>query len=558
MSQSQGDFTPPVKAGYKADGPFHRRNWRALTDFLRTNFVSTSHLQDGSVSGIKLQDLAVTDAKIESLSVDKLTTGTLSADVVLGSTIKTADTGQRVEIDSNGLRLTDGSADTVNIPVSGESSFSGGVQASSLRSDEATLAGDTTVDSHGHMRFSAGVADPSVAPSIAWTWDETPLISGADAFRGIEWDGTNNYLIACTPASNIFRGWPTAGGAAAWSRSTVLFPGTPSGKDLKPYGVTRMGTDLYVATINPDNGHPNLLKYSTTAGVPTTLVLDVVSTGSPEFTNLDHLAGVTNDGTYIYVGFVKANDDVCLSKWDSSLVYQSTITLEAGFESGDRTVYDVEHQVIDGGKWWVVWGNSVTNSYNVRAYDSAPSHLAAEDFALPADSRGVAFDGTVFVTTPSAPSFFRKHTTWRSSAAYEHVKYAWNDNGAGYESLASVQARIAYNQRAKLRVTWPAFPSAGVDRARVYFLEDNSTASPAAGAMKRQGGEVGTSQTYATYNSGGAADATSNTFPEATPARLTLPVRSSAPGSPEPGEIYFDSGSTKARVWDGAAWNALW
>lgn len=557
MSQSQGDFTPPVKAGYKADGPFHRRNWRALTDFLRTNFVSTSHLQDGSVSGIKLQDLAVTDAKIQSLSVDKLTTGTLSADVLLGSVIKTADSGQRVEIDSNGIRLNDGTQDTVNMPISGDASFLGTVTAKSLSSQASTLAGATQVDAGGSFVFTSGVADPSAAPTISWTYDETDLITSKTAWRGIAWDGTNNLIMGCSPGDNLVFAFPTAGGAVVWDLSTILFPGLPSRKELKPYGVTRMGTNLYIALINPANGDVWIEKWSTSAGVPDTLLASVTSSGSPEFTNLDHLAGITNDGTYIYVGFVKNSDDVCVSKWDSSLVFQTTTTLESGFETGNRTVYDVEYEVIDGGTWWIVYGNSATNVYQVRAYDSTPSHLAAEDFSLPADSRGIAFDGSVFVTTPSAPNFFRKHTTWRSSQTVEHVKYTWYQNAGAYESLASAQSYVTYVQRAKLRVSWGSFPST-VDRARVYFLEDSVTTSPSAAAMKRQGTETGSVQTYSTYNSGGGADPTSNSFPAATPATLVLPRLSAAPSSPVEGQMYHNLTTHKTQIYDGTGWNNLW
>lgn len=546
MSQNQGDFTPVVKGGYKADGPLHRRNWRALSDFLRTNFVTNERLADGSVGEVKIQDLAVTDAKIDSLAVDKLTAGSLSADVVLGSTIKTAEVGQRVEIDANGIRLNDGTDDVVNIPVSGNSSFKGGVQATSLRSNDATLAGDTNIDGGGWMRFAQGVADPTVAPTISWTYTQTS-ISGVSNLRGVDYDATSSRLLGCWPNEKRIYGFPIAGGLYD---TTYLFA-------YEPYGIVRMGSYIYVTLLSASSVFIYKM-HLTAGGAPDSIWASLVEmASSPNFTNFDHLAGMTTDGTYIYVAWVNGADDVKVNKYDSSLVYQSTTTLESAFETGSRVVYDIEYENVDGGRWWVVWSNPVTNAYEVRAYDSTPARLAAEDFDLPTLSKGICYSGSAFITVPSAGTYYRTHSTWRSSSSDVHVKYTWRDTGGAYESVPSKQSYVTYVQRAFLRVSWPGFPGSA-DAVRVYFLEDNVTTTPSGGSMKRQSTESGSSQIYATYDSGGAADPTTSTFPAATPARLTFPVKNGAPGSPETGEIYFDSGTSKARIWDGAAWNNLW
>lgn len=547
MSQNQGDFEPVVKAGYKSDAALHRRNWRYLSNFLRTNFVTNDRLADGSVTEAKIEDLAVTDAKIESLAVDKLTAGTLQADVTLSSVIKTADVGQRVEIDINGIRLNDGTSDTVNLPISGRASFSGGVNATSLRSNDATLAGDTTIDGGGFLRFSQGVADPTVAPTIAWTYTQYN-VSGAVTTRGIEYDGTNSRILGCYPGGKYIGGIPLGGGPYDF---TYHVP-------FSPYGVTKVGTYIYVSTLTSSSGSVIIYKLNTSAGVPTGIQSAAsFPTGSAPFTNFDHLAGMTTDGTDIYVQFVKNSGDVVIAQFNTSLAFITSFVLHAGVETGDRHFYDIEYENVDGGRWWSVWANSVVGNYRVNAYDSTPAVLTAENFDLPGNSQGICYSGAEFITTPASGNYYRVHSNWRSSQTYEHVKYAWRDTVGLYESAPSKQAYVAYVQRAFLRVSWPA-PPGSADAVRVYLLENGGTGNPGSGTMFRQSTESGLSVIYDTYNGAGAADITPSTFPAATPARLTLPVKNGAPGSPETGEIYFDSGSGKARVWDGAAWNALW
>lgn len=545
MSQNQGDFTPVVKGGYKSDGPFHIRNWKALSDFLRTNFVTNDRLADGSVGSAKIEDLAVTDAKIESLAVDKLTAGSLQADVVIGSTIKTADTGQRVEIDSNGIRLTDGTNDQVNLPISGTSTFRGGITATSLQATDPTLRGDSTIDGGGILRFSTGVADPTSAPTISWTYNQIAL-SGITALRGVEYDGTNNRLLGCYVGGDKVYGFPLAGGVRDFTYSA---PWTP-------YGVTTDGTKIYVVMLNGSN--VELYKLNTAAGVPTTVALaNNFSIPGTHFTNFDHLAGMTYDGTDIYVAYVKNNDDVVVNQFDTSLNFVAQFTLAAGFETGDRKIFDIEYQNTAGGLWWIVWGNTTTGAYQVSAFTAALAALPAEDFVLPGNSQGICYSGAEFITTPSNGQYYRKHSNWRSAQTVEHVKYTWRDTVGGFESAPSKQSFVTYVQRAFLRVSWPGFPGTA-DAVRVYFLENGVSTNPGSGTMFRQGTETTSSQTYSTYNGAGAADPGATTFPAATPARLVLPVKAGAPASPETGEIYFDSGTSKARVWDGAAWNNLW
>lgn len=80
--------------------------------------VGTGDVGDGAISTAKIQNLAVTDAQIGSASVGKLTTGVFTADMTLSGSIKTATSGNRVEIDSAGVRLYNGTNVVVNLKTS--------------------------------------------------------------------------------------------------------------------------------------------------------------------------------------------------------------------------------------------------------------------------------------------------------------------------------------------------------------------------------------------------------------------------------------------------------
>jgi hypothetical protein len=81
--------------------------WVDAVEVRRT--VGTSIIQDAAITNALIANLAVDNAKIASLDVGKITAGTLMADVLIGSTIRTASSGARVELTGTGIRLYDGS-----------------------------------------------------------------------------------------------------------------------------------------------------------------------------------------------------------------------------------------------------------------------------------------------------------------------------------------------------------------------------------------------------------------------------------------------------------------
>lgn len=75
-----------------------------LDDVEVRKITGEAAIANASINRAKIRDLAVDDAKIANMSASKLTVGFLQADVTVSARIKTDDTGQRVEINRDGLQ----------------------------------------------------------------------------------------------------------------------------------------------------------------------------------------------------------------------------------------------------------------------------------------------------------------------------------------------------------------------------------------------------------------------------------------------------------------------
>ncbi|MFI7470504.1 hypothetical protein [Nonomuraea sp. NPDC049646] len=73
--------------------------------WVRVIAVDEAGNRSAASSAVTATALLIDSAHISDLTASKITAGTLSADIVLGARIKTADTGQRVEINASGLQM---------------------------------------------------------------------------------------------------------------------------------------------------------------------------------------------------------------------------------------------------------------------------------------------------------------------------------------------------------------------------------------------------------------------------------------------------------------------
>lgn len=563
MSQNEGDFTPVVKGGYESDDAKHRRNWRQLSDFLRSPFVTRARIGTAAIGEAQIDDLAVTDAKIANLSVSKLTAGTLGADVIIGSKISTAETGQRVEIDSNGIRLTDGTVETVTIPVSGESTFKGGLDATSMVAQAPLLQGGTIIDSGASVSFAQGISNPTSAPALAWVYTTDTLSPTKYGYQGGDRTSTHAHIVS--PSTFNVASFNVSTGAESL-KDTDRMGGPLAGtgfSSMTPYGVTILGSYAYVLGLS-NIGSPwvMIVKWALSGGVIAGTVLDwgawPLDTYSG-FTNLDYLAGITNDGTDLYVFWVNTSGDIKRHRISTTFGIVGTATQESGACTGGNVAYDACRRVENGATWWVAMGNTNTGAHSVRAYDNTPARVSGQDFTQPNMTKSIFYNATDgrFESIPVGATNLRRHTAWVSSQAYVHAKYSWYDNANGYETLASAQSYATMVRRSNLRVTSQSLPP-GVDRTRFYLIENGVTSNPAAGGMWLQSTVAGNVATYSSYTGSGTADRTTTSFPVSASGELRLPLGAGAyagSGSALEGEVYYDTTDDGTYVYNGTAWH---
>ena len=109
--------------------------WTAVFDDAEMRkIVGEAAIANASISNAKIQNLAVDDAKIGSVSVGKVTAGTITANWLLAGNIRTAASGARVELNTNGFQAYNSSnVKTVDIKSSdGSAALTGSISASTV------------------------------------------------------------------------------------------------------------------------------------------------------------------------------------------------------------------------------------------------------------------------------------------------------------------------------------------------------------------------------------------------------------------------------------------
>ena len=139
------------------------------------------------IDSTKITDGAVTTPK---LAANAVTADKISAVLVLASLIKTADSGNRVELDPNGFRAYDAAGDIiVNIPTDDSPVYvRAELDAVILNAiGAATMGGGLVLPVGAVMTLTTSQADPVVKPSLATSWDSIsmPADSSYDESGGL-------------------------------------------------------------------------------------------------------------------------------------------------------------------------------------------------------------------------------------------------------------------------------------------------------------------------------------------------------------------------------------
>jgi hypothetical protein len=196
---SQDDLFIPVKNGFDSDNDHHRRNNKAIENFLRSPHISNAHIRnlevdeamiadlavttakidDLAVTTAKIDDLAVTNAKITSLVADKITAGEIAVTLLVSGLIQSpAATGFRVEIGNATfpLRYWDGATTNFRVDAAGNVLLSGELQ---------NAAGDPIIRQTGYPRAKVAQTNTQTfTTTIEGTlnWASATNIQDSDTF----------------------------------------------------------------------------------------------------------------------------------------------------------------------------------------------------------------------------------------------------------------------------------------------------------------------------------------------------------------------------------------
>jgi len=492
----------------------------------------------GAPIQITSPDIAVGSIVTDLLAANAITADKLAAVLILAGAIKTAEAGQRVEIDAGGVRLhaSDGTP-MVDIPTAAgaRATFNGQILAAALDVlGSATFRGIGTLTPGAAFVLSLSVADPVTAPTLTVDWETFEFSdSGANPERrGLTWDSTSSVLWTGvrTQAGNVqARSYTTAGGL----QSTIPTGNFPASWAL-PVGAVRVGTRVYVLGQRTD-GQWRLATFDAT----TFAFLGETDVDTwVDITNPVRNPALGSDGTNVFVVDSDASGFLRFHRFSLADVPLFVSTVVSTGKTFSALTYLRGFCAAESG-WWIAVGDAPTDADEVvHKYSTAGAYVANTQFPTRNNGapRGVAHDGTRFYTMDTTRLV--KHTgfDFTTESATYWAAFSWYHNGSGTETRVS-PAAFVFNvpRRARLRVGTPEFP-AGVDRARIY-VNRNATL-PTGGSPVRFSGFLQ------------ATDALTTRFLEALDSAGTPPENPGANGfgASTPAELRSQGGEPLVRA----------
>jgi hypothetical protein len=527
------------------------------TQYVRTQTVDTSGnasawvpaVEPVIVHGVDAPDLEANSVTTNALQAGSVTGDILAGELLLGSTIKTAESGQRVELSADGFQMFNGAEELlVSFPTDPDESpeIRGVVQADGLTVREGatffsplnSFAKDSTIS------LDESLSAPASAPGATIFWGSLQL-----------------EISAKTGALGTFALDPTQIISAAWhptiSQCFVLVQKRSNGTRIWYYDITgAIKTGLtgdawwdwedwaWTSVQWGSDGEPRMIG-------------EFMPNGE-WYIYQDGLAGS-------YRKYARANTlrEPVLTMNGNSIWVAETLsagprfrrmTLPASGTSSTPAVI-AEEIVSTGAPSGVLaspnsfyFGNadfgsprmilSYPGSGDARVYDTAGAYQSAESFPAPTSRAGL-----IFATSP-APLFFTVGTdgrlwshsglTWTSSTQstwhFGQTFYDANATGGTHETALGVVRSFTMKKRAFVRFTLVEVPFAGgsddPNRWRLYGMRGTYSA----GSMRLQadGPYTQLTVTFATApTTSGSVAPTTSTFPGGNPARLvsarTLP-----------------------------------
>lgn len=505
---------------------------------------------DGSTWSVAVDgaDIVANSVTAGQIAAGAIGATELAAELVLASVIKTADTGQRLELDINGLRSYNVSEEVeVQLPTDGSAVYVKG----QIQATELLVLGDAVLSGSGNALAMGSVTAleaqrqaPSQKPTLAQGWEtiSMPLAQ--------TWGDSSD-----TTANRLGGDYSTTGGAGGataviymatfatdgnWRILELLASDRTLNRSVQVtslddseflLGWCRHSSWLYCLINNGFLGTYYVRRY-----LASTLA-EVDTFSSVDFPITPRSPGMASDGTNLYiVDKSTGTATIRWNKYNDTMVKQGA-TINTGYSSGSNdNILDVAAGNFDFGAFRMAV--LTCNGDVVDTFDSTGARQANEQFPVAASSTllygslfygDVLGDGARFWSVQQAGSAvsLTKHTNWvwTTASPIYWVGYTWYDSnatGGTHETTVGPRQSITMGRRKRLTVTMASVPGAGgvddPDTRRVYMFP-NATA-PATTSLDLQGQDAVGSMQLDTYDSGGAAPPVANNFPAGTPAEL--------------------------------------
>lgn len=221
--------------------------------------------EDVSASPVQVTtaDVAANYVYAGNIIAEQITGGTITSDLTLASTIKTANTGARVEMSSAGILITDSAgAPTTRLGTDTENFFKGTIEANALTVlGGLTVRGTTNeVSRASTVTLANGVTNSTNAPTAVVDWDKIRLKnivgdpwSGVGTLKGLSYTPTGTWLAADTiGAVNEWNADGTFVQSISASTIAGLNGATRPASGAATYAIGASGANCYIARLTEE------------------------------------------------------------------------------------------------------------------------------------------------------------------------------------------------------------------------------------------------------------------------------------------------------------------
>lgn len=482
-----------------------------------SSFVDGELIVDGSILTQALAAESVTADKVSSdiitaneiysqeayfggISATQIMSGTVEADLLLAGSIKTANTGARVENGPGGIVVFNTGGDPVivlpsNISETNPATFKGEGRFSGLTAESLTVQGtENEIAAGGVLELSAGITAPKTSPTMAgeYYYDQVPVPPGLEGYsvKGAQFSNSK-WIILWGSADQRNAQWHeytvNGDGTLAYSGQVQSHSGG-SQAYITIRGAAKVGTTTpiwwnlrYVGTSTP---------YYEAAAVTQGPVGVTLSQGS-----FENSVAIGTDGTDVYLAYVRNASGTLryrIGQYNAvtgALIANHDLT---GGPVADKGLYALYVGNGDfGSKKFVLTqeeqSRSLVFDFATKAYESTKTWL------LGGSIWGTVYDGASFWTVSAGGLRLRYEggnadVTAPDSPEYWHVAYTFYDGaGTPHETTLSPTKTISAERRARYKFTSEDIPVGGSEdpnSIRWYVAKTTTNAPPARTSYK--------------------------------------------------------------------------